>query len=330
MPRISLKKRKEVIDRWKIGDSQSLIAKRLQISRGSVQQIIKKYRAGYGVEDKHKSGRNRLLNARTERLIERESKKFPMSTANNLRTTLNLHDCVSVDTVKRVLRRYNLFGRIAIRKPSLTSTQKRKRMEWCSQRREWNENNWSKIIFSDECRLELNPRSRQYVRRPKYKKLSSQYVNKTKKFSPSIMVWGAIRSDGRRMLIKCESNVDSVEYQRILSLARSHIYTRRFILQQDGASSHTSASTRQYLLNNSLRTLENWPSQSPDLNIIEQMWLILKENIKKKSPRTVEDLWNIAHKEWMDISNELIEKLYASVPRRLLAVLAAKGGNTKY
>ena len=52
------------------------------------------------------------------------------------------------------------------------------------------------------------------------------------------------------------------------------------MLQQDGATCHTE----EFLKANKMRTLERWPAQSPDLNIIEQMWTYLKKAVKAKNP----------------------------------------------
>ena len=61
------------------------------------------------------------------------------------------------------------------------------------------------------------------------------------------MVWGVVRSDGKRILIKCSNRVGSNEYRRILNLALPEMYNSRFIFQQDGASCHRSQKTIDYL-----------------------------------------------------------------------------------
>ena len=61
------------------------------------------------------------------------------------------------------------------------------------------------------------------------------------------MVWAAIRNDGQRKIVKCENNVDSTEYQHVLSKGLRGLYNTRYIFQQDGAKAHTSRSTIEYI-----------------------------------------------------------------------------------
>ena len=41
---------------------------------------------------------------------------------------------------------------------------------------------------------------------------------------------------------------------------------------------------------NGFQLLENWPPQSPDLNIIENLWNYMKLKIREKHPTTVKEL----------------------------------------
>ena len=75
------------------------------------------------------------------------------------------------------------------------------------------------------------------------------------------------------------------------------------MLQQDGGTCFTAVSTKEFLKANKIRTLERWPAQSLDLNIIEQMWAYLKKAVKAKNPSNTDDLWTIATKEWEENSN---------------------------
>lgn len=330
MPSVPLYKRELVVRHYNDGLPASKISKMLNISRNAVRNIIKKTSEGFPVIDKPRTGRPSKLSARMERALIIASKKGPFLTARQVRNSCNLQDTISVDTTKRVLRQNNLFGRTAAPVPNLTKVQKRKRLLWCKQHLEDDANFWNKVIFSDETKFDLHPKTRKIVRRPPGKRLADKYTKKTVKFSPGLMIWGAVRSDGTTVLERCEGNVDSLEYQRILNEALPKIYTRRHLLQQDGATCHTSASTKHYLDVKRVKLLENWPPQSPDLNIIENLWNDLKEIVYSKGPQNLDELWEFIHDEWNNFSVERIQKAYQSIPRRIKAVVKAGGGSTKY
>ena len=321
MPKISEVKRELVVAYSLDGLSTYKIAERLKISRGAVQHILRKHKDGLPVNlDLKRSGRPKKLSQRQESMIIREAKKDNILTANEIRRSQNLTDTVSTDTVKRILRKGHLYGRVAKRRPLLTKCHKKKRMEFCLKKRGLSSVDWHKYIFSDECILSIGNHSRTYVRRPpmcRKCKYNDKYTSKTQKFAPSIMVWGAIRYDGRRQLILCNKNVDSTEYIRMLKKAFPNIYNNRFIFQQDGARCHTSKETVQYFKKNEIRYLKDWPAQSPDINLIENLWSYLKEEVKKINPTNIEDLWNAAYNIWQEISDLKIQQLYESMPERI-------------
>ena len=73
--------------------------------------------------------------------------------------------------------------------------------------------------------------------------------------------------------------------------------------------------------------LADWTPQSPDISIIENIWSILKAKVQKRSPKSENELWAAID---YSIDDSVIIDLYASIPRRLQAVLEAKGEQTKY
>ena len=217
------------------------------------------------------------------------SRRDSFLTANQLRRECGLEEKVSVSTVKRVLRSNRLYGRVAMKKPALTKKLMKRRLDWCKQRERFNDVDWSKIIFTDESKIELLPRRRQFVRIDVNQQLVQRNLIKTKKFSPYVMIWGGIRSDGKRFVKRIEGTVDSRAYQAILDDALPVLYSSRYIWQQDNASCHTSASTKKYFEEKAVRMVQDWPAQSADLNVIENLWNFLKEKVKNRKPQNIDD-----------------------------------------
>jgi transposase len=76
----------------------------------------------------------------------------------------------------------------------------------------------------------------------------------------------------------------------------------------------------------------NWPPQSPDLNIIENVWRILKIRLQTRVTRihNRQELIDAVQEIWQSLTPMYIKSLYNSLPRRIREVLVANGCITKY
>ena len=75
-----------------------------------------------------------------------------------------------------------------------------------------------------------------------------------------------------------------------------------------------------------------WPAQSPDLNIIENIWLYMKRELQKSAVdiATKNDLLREIQSVCRNIELDYIRNLYQSIPDRLDNVIKMKGHLTKY
>ncbi|GBN34095.1 Transposable element Tcb1 transposase [Araneus ventricosus] len=105
------------------------------------------------------------------------------------------------------------------------------------------------------------------------------------------------------------------------------------IFQDDNANIH-----RTIIIQNWFREHEdsfpymNWPPQTPDFNPIENLWDILEHRLRGGSflPSSVQCLSGKLLQIWTTISTETIQNLIETMPRRMRAIIRAKGGPTKY
>ncbi len=73
-----------------------------------------------------------------------------------------------------------------------------------------------------------------------------------------------------------------------------------------------------------------WPAQSPDLNIIENLWSFLGKKLKNCDIKNKDDLRREVKRIWQEIPLEYIRKLYHIIPNRLELLIRNKGGHIPY
>uniref|UniRef100_A0A8C4TAD6 Tc1-like transposase DDE domain-containing protein n=1 Tax=Erpetoichthys calabaricus TaxID=27687 RepID=A0A8C4TAD6_ERPCA len=100
-------------------------------------------------------------------------------------------------------------------------------------------------------------------------------------------------------------------------------------MTQDNDPKHTAKISKECLQDNSVNVLE-WPSQSPDLNPIEHLWRDLKMAVHRRFPSNLMELERCCKEEWAKLAKDRCAKLIASYRKRLIVVIAAKGGPTSY
>ncbi len=102
-----------------------------------------------------------------------------------------------------------------------------------------------------------------------------------------------------------------------------------FIFQQDLAPAHTAKGTKSWFNDHGVTVL-NWPANSPDLNPIENLWGIVKRKMRDTRPNNADELKATVKETWASIPPQQCHKLITSMPRRIEAVIKAKGAPTKY
>ncbi len=194
---------------------------------------------------------------------------------------------------------------------------------------------WSKVLFSDESKFCISfgnqgPR----VWRKSGEAQNPCCLKSSVKFPQSVMIWAAMSSAGVGPL--CFSEVHSQRSHlpgNFRALHASFCWQAYgdadFIFQQDLAPAHTAKGTKSWFNDHGVTVLD-WPANSPDLNPIENLWGIVKEEMRDTRPHNAD--WPECHyqRTWASIPPQQCHKLITSMPRRTEAVIKAKGAPTKY
>jgi transposase len=160
---------------------------RIQLGTGkkSVQLWADRYEKEGHMERKSGSGRPRITTQSDDRHLLVQCKRKRKRTAVDLRTEITNEDGqpkASVWTIRRRLVEAGYPARKARKKPLLTKEQKKARLKWAKDHKDWTVERWSKVLWSDESPFTLFPRAgHQYVRRQPGEELREDCVSPTVK-----------------------------------------------------------------------------------------------------------------------------------------------------
>ena len=82
------------------------------------------------------------------------------------------------------------------RKPRLTLAMKLKRLQFAKKYKDWTNQQWSRILFSDETTIQQFASRKRTVRRTPGTRCNETFTQQTMKHTPSVMIWGAISTQG--------------------------------------------------------------------------------------------------------------------------------------
>ena len=196
---------------------------------------------------------------------------------------------------------------------------------------------WQHVIFGDESRFQLYAvDGRLRVRRlPDERFRPGCQAHRVQAGGGSVHVWGAFHNSAKSPLVLPDGYLTGVLYRDILQntlvpFARHH-FGDNYRYQDDNATPHRVRVVLNFLQQGNVTKMEQ-PPRSPDCNPIEHLWDELGRAISSMDnpPQNLDELRQALLDKWAQIPVQRLQRLVASMPRRLAAIIAARGGNTRY
>jgi Transposase/DDE superfamily endonuclease len=246
---------------------------------------------------------------------------------------------LSAQTVHRGLKAAGMKAVTKKKRPILSKRHRKARMDFAITHQHWTVEDWKRVVWSDETKINrLGSDGKKWAWKKSGEGLTDRLVEGTLKFGGgSLMMWGCMLWDGVGYACRIDGRMDGDLYIKILeedlqaSIRHYGKCAGDVIFQQDNDPKHTCKKAQAWFQDSDFEVLQ-WPAQSPDLNPIEHLWGHLKRRLSsyETAPRGMQELWERVEEEWEKIDAGVCQNLIESMPRRVEAVLKAKGGYTKY
>ncbi|GFS73335.1 transposable element Tcb2 transposase [Trichonephila clavipes] len=280
-----------IIGKLEEGRSVTSVAAEFGIAHSIVSRLWRQFQTTGTAIRGFSSGRLRGTTPADDRYIVLQARRNRRQTAGEIakHTTQATGRRYRVFTVARRLHGGGLFARRPVRCVPLTPAHRRRRSLWCREHRNWRDNEWGQVLFTDESRFSV---------------------------SSAILIAYSSGESGEAAIIPRTS------------LKGIGAMGLQFLFMEDNAPCHRTVAAEQLLESEDIECMD-WPARSPDLNPIEHVWDFLGRRLAARTlpPVTIWELRLALQDEWAAMPQQLIDTLILSLGRRCVTCLAIDGEN---
>lgn len=368
MKQLSERERALLVESYKTTGSYVCTARKYKTTSKSVAKWVKRDQKIGNLSTKTNKGRKRKLSeeatsAALKMLLSNTSGGIENITQELVDKGL-CTERVSATTLSRSVKRAAVNAGTPIKTQrgpppkSITEANKKKRLAFAASN---SRTSWSKVLFTDRKSFlfkypgsQVHPVTWVYRGRECKPSAGVYTPNHPRKFN----VYGGISKTGVTDLYEVGQEVEGTrfktargkearsickeEYEHILNVCllkngqgiMPGRWKNDFLLQQDGDPAHNSADVIIEKYNSdhdcAIKMLENWPPNSPDLNLIENVWAWVDAEVSKLGCSTFEEYKQAVRDTFGSITKQHLGHLYDSMTDRIKAVIINQGEKTRY
>ena len=303
------------------------------VGQSDVSRILSKHHQTGSAKDRPRQGRPKKTNAWEDRVLAQMTIQNRTKSSSQLAREWGhrLHTQLSRFTVSRWLSATRICSRQPRKQAPLTVRHKREHVQWAQQYSQRNVWFWHRIMWHDEswfCLYHVDGRNRVW-------QWCGEGYNqdcvqpRPQAFGGSVMVWGMMSYEHKNPLTKVHGNLNGTSYRdEILDITvRPHF--QQFQVEQpifldDNAHPHWACLEDTYKVQHNIDSLQ-WPSMSPDLNLIEHVWDAHQKavnahqkavNARQPPVTTLQELDMALHQEWNQMPQQTCRNLVQSMRRQ--------------
>lgn len=303
-------------------------------SKDTLYRLVRRFRNTGSVEDKHRSGRPKVLTPAFLQDAQQKILQTPQKSVRRLAQEIG----ASRGSTHNALRALHFHAYRVKMVQEMKPLDNEKRFRYCQWFKRFIRNNINildKTFFSDEAWFHLSG----YVNGQNSRFWSTtnpHSVMPKPLHSQKIGVWCAVSRKRIVGPLFFESTVDGSVYRELIQqfVALLEVNERYSWFQQDGATCHTSNETMDMLeafFGDRLISKNLWPPRSPDLTIPDFfLWGYLKDKVYEGDPQTIDDLKIAITQRIQEITPSMLKRVSKNMRKRVQLCLQERGGHFEH